>query len=158
MPVEIIDVASRALEGNPLDDPAVRRIPVYLPSGYDASGEHFPVVFFLAGFSGGGRLLLNESLWSENLPARLDRLIAESTIRPMIVVMPDCTTRFGGSQYINSAATGRYEDHLVEELVPTIDDRFRTRAEREQRVVMGKSSGGYGATVLAMRHPDVATW
>ena len=73
----------------------------------------------------------------------------------MIVVMADCLTRFGGSQYINSAATGRYADHLIDELVPFVDARYRTLADREQRVVMGKSSGGYGATVLAMRHPDV---
>jgi enterochelin esterase family protein len=113
------------------------------------------VVYFLAGFANGGTQLLNESVWDENLAQRLDRLIAAGSVRPMIVVMPDCRTKFGGSQYINSAATGRYEDHLVSELVPYIDRRFRTRAEREQRAVMGKSSGGYGATVLAMRHPDL---
>jgi enterochelin esterase family protein len=68
--------------------------------------------------------------------------------------MPDCLTRFGGSQYINSGATGRYADHLISELVPSIDAAFRTLADRRRRAVMGKSSGGYGATVLAMRHPD----
>jgi enterochelin esterase family protein len=73
----------------------------------------------------------------------------------MIVVMPDCFTRFGGSQYINSTATGRYEDYLVSEIVPFVDRRFRTRAESEGRALMGKSSGGYGALVQAMRHTDV---
>jgi enterochelin esterase family protein len=112
-------------------------------------------VYFLAGFANGGTQLLNESAWDENLAQRIDRLVAAASVRPTIVVMPDCRTRFGGSQYINSAATGRYEDHLVREIVPHVDRRFRTRAAREQRAVMGKSSGGYGATLLAMRHPDL---
>jgi enterochelin esterase family protein len=128
---------------------------VYLPPSYETSSDRFPVVYFLAGFANGGTQLLNESVWDENLAQRLDRLIGAGTVRPLIVVMPDCRTRYGGSQYINSAATGRYEDHLVSELVPYIDGRFRTRAVRQQRAVMGKSSGGYGATVLAMRHPDL---
>lgn len=155
MPVAIADVRSKLLADNPLGDPATRRVPIYLPPDYETSGADYPVVYFLAGFSGGGTLLLSESLWGETLPARLDRLIAAGAVRPMIVVMPDCITRFGGSQYINSAATGRYEDHLVRELVPFIDAGFRTRAGRDSRCVMGKSSGGYGATVLAMRHPEL---
>ena len=74
-------------------------------------------------------------MWDENLPQRLDRLIASGAIRPMIVVMPDCATRLGGSQYINSAATGRYQDHLTEELVPVhrshlSDARAARRARR----------------------------
>jgi enterochelin esterase family protein len=100
-------------------------------------------------------LLLNESMWGETLPQRIDRLTRSKEIDPMIVVMADGRTKLGGSQYINSAATGRYEDYLVEELVPWIDASYRTAAARDTRVVMGKSSGGYGATVLAMRHPDV---
>jgi enterochelin esterase family protein len=70
----------------------------------------------------------------------------------MILVMPDCFTRYGGSQYLNSTATGRYQDHLVSELVPWADATFRTLAAREHRGVMGKSSGGYGALVLGLRH------
>jgi enterochelin esterase family protein len=155
MPVVVTDFQSELLAGNPLGDPARRRIPVYLPPDYETSRSDYPVVYFLAGFASGGTLVLGESLWGENLAQRLDRLIAAGTIRPMIVVMPDCITRFGGSQYINSSATGRYEDHLTRELVPFVDVSFRTRARREARCVMGKSSGGYGATVLAMRHPDL---
>lgn len=155
MPVEIETIASPTLAGNPLGDPSERRVPVYLPDGYAESRQRYPVVYFLAGFANGGTLLLNDSIWGETLPQRLDRLIGSGTVRPMIVVMPDCMTRLGGSQYINSGATGRYEDHLIDELVPRIDQRYRTRPERTHRAVMGKSSGGYGATVLAMRHPDV---
>lgn len=155
MPVEIVPFCSDVLRGNPLGDPYDRRIPVYLPPGYDRGRERYPTVYFLAGFAGGGAMLLNESLWEENLPQRLDRLITSGTVRPLIAVMPDCTTRLGGSQYLNSPATGRYQDHLVRELVPFVDGRYRTIARREQRAVVGKSSGGYGATMLGMHYPDV---
>lgn len=155
MPVVIETVRSAVLAGNPMGDPSERRVPVYLPPDYDAASSRYPVVYFLAGFSGGGVFVLNETMWGETLAQRVDRLIRAGAVRPLIVVIADCLTRLGGSQYINSAATGRYEDHLVDELVPHIDAHYRTRADRDQRVVMGKSSGGYGATVLAMRHPDV---
>jgi len=127
---------------------------VWLPPGYEESHRRYPVVYFLAGFASRGTMLLNEALWEENLPRRLGRLTAAGIVAPLIAVMPDCSTRLGGSQYINSPATGRYEDFLVEELVPYVDSHFRTLPEPERRAVMGKSSGGYGATVLAMRHPD----
>lgn len=154
MPVVVHEIVSRVLRDNALGDPAERRVPVYLPPGYDDGSARYPVVYFLAGFSGGGVYLLGESLWGETLPQRVDRLVRGGAVRPLIVVMVDCLTRLGGSQYINSAATGRYEDHLVGELVPSIDATFRSVAERDGRALMGKSSGGYGATVLAMHHPD----
>lgn len=155
MPVVIPTIASQHLLGNPLGDRAERRVPVYLPEGYDSSDRRYPVVYLLTGFGSRGSMFLNESAWEENVPERLDRLISSGAIRPLIVVMPDCMTRLGGSQYLNSAATGRYEDHLVSELVPFVDARFRTVPAREQRAVVGRSSGGYGATVLAMRHPEL---
>lgn len=155
MAVVVDVVRGEVLRGNPLGDPAERRLPVYLPPGYEASADKYPVIYFLAGFGGGGVYGLGETLWEENIPQRVERLIAAGAIRPLIVVLVDCTTRLGGSQYINSTATGRYEDHVVQEIVAHVDARYRTRADREQRIVMGHSSGGYGATVLAMRHPDV---
>lgn len=150
---ETID--SAILSGNPLGDPAQRAVAVYLPPGYDDNQRRYPSTYVLAGFNARGRMLLNESAFDENLAERMDRLIFSGTVQPMILVMPDCLTAYGGSQYINSAATGRYEDHLLDEVVPAIDLAFRTRAERDARAVLGKSSGGYGALVLAMRRPDV---
>jgi enterochelin esterase family protein len=109
----------------------------------------------LTGFTGRGRMLLNDNPWSPALDDRMDALVASGTCGEMILVMPDCFTRYGGSQYINSSATGRYEDHVVEELVPHVDRAYRTLPGRDHRGVMGKSSGGYGALVLGMRHADV---
>jgi enterochelin esterase family protein len=109
----------------------------------------------LTGFTGRGTILLNDSPFDENIPERLDRLMVTAEVQPMIVVMPDCFTRYGGSQYLNSSATGPYEDYLLDELIPYIDRCYRTRAEADYRAIAGKSSGGYGALALAMRHPDV---
>lgn len=147
---------SEALRGNAAGDPHVRRVPVYLPPAYaHEPARRFPVVFVLTGFGGRGRMLLNDNPWSPALDDRMDALIGSGACGQAILVMPDCFTRFGGSQYLDSSATGRYATHLVEELVPHVDRRFRTLADREHRGVAGKSSGGYGALVLGMRHPGV---
>jgi enterochelin esterase family protein len=146
---------SRVLTGNAAGDPHVRRVPVWLPPSYDAEpARRFPVVFVLTGFTGRGRMLLNDNAWSPALDDRLDALVGAGC-GEMIVVMPDCLTRFGGSQYVNSSATGRYADHLVDELVPWADATFRTRAGRDHRGVAGKSSGGFGAITLGLTRPDL---
>ncbi len=146
---------SEVLKGNPLGDPTMRKLHVYTPPDYDESNEKFPVVYCLSGFTGRGQMMLNDAAFAPNLAERMDRLIAAGTIRPMIAVMPDCFTYYGGSQYINSTATGRYEDYLTEEIVPFVDEQFRTLAGRAHRAVMGKSSGGYGALIMGMRHADI---
>src|SRR5262249_26206037 len=141
-------VESQVLRGNAAGDSPARTVPVYLPPSYDAEpSRRFPVAFVLSGFTGRGRALLNDSAWSPPLDQRMDRLIARGECGEMILVLPDCFTRYGGSQYINSSATGRYEDHLVAELVPFVDRTYRTLAAAEHRGVIGKSSGGYGALV-----------
>lgn len=151
--VVIETVTSDALRGNPLGDPFVRRVPVYLPPGYADSSQRYPSAYVLTGFTGRGAMLLNDAAWDENIAERMDRLIAQGKVRPMILVMPDCFTRIGGSQYINSSAVGNYEDHVVKELVPFVDGKYRTLAHRDHRAVVGKSSGGYGSVILAMRNP-----
>ncbi len=148
-------VESRALAGNPLGDPSVRVLPVYLPPGYERGRKRYPVIHVLAGFLGAGHGLLNWSFTGEPLDRRLDRLIAEGRMKPCIVALPDATTSYGGSQYLNSRGTGRYADYFTDELVPRVDRSFRTLAEPAHRAVMGKSSGGFGALVHAMARPDL---
>ena len=67
----------------------------------------------------------------------------------------DCWTSLGGSQFVDSPATGRYQSYLCDEVVPWVDARYRTLAKREHRGIAGKSSGGYGAMVVPMQRPDV---
>jgi enterochelin esterase-like enzyme len=155
MPVVVEELDSRVLRDNPLGDPARRRVPVYLPPSHGRGRRRYPVITLLAGFTGRGESWLNRNPWVETVPERADRLIRTGRMAETIIVMPDGFTRYGGSQYLNSSATGRYEDHLVRELVPWVDRRFRTIAEPRARAIAGKSSGGYGALVQAMRHPEV---
>jgi len=154
MPVIRHRFASRVLVGNPLGDPSDRDIAVYVPPDYDANGPRLPVVLAIVGFTGSGGMLFNTDPLVESLDRRLDRMIAAGACPPLIIVAPDCFTRVGGNQYINSAGTGRYEDFLVDEVIPYADGAYRT-LPRGQWGVFGKSSGGYGSMVLGMRRPDV---
>lgn len=145
---------SEVLKNNPLGDKNVRDLYVYLPPGYGTGEKRYAVVYCLTGFTGRGKMLLNDNSFTPNLAERMDKLINERAIRPMIAVMPDCFTYYGGSQYINSGATGNYEDYLTQEIVSFVDENFRTVADRNSRAVMGKSSGGYGALIMGLRHAD----
>src|SRR5215471_21236010 len=129
--VEILRVESEALRGNRLGDPHVREVPVYVPPG----AGRFPVIFCLSGYTSGGQSWLNWTAWGENLVQRFERLM-DGGARPAILVMPDCFTRLGGSQYVNSGAIGRYEDHVLE-LSREVDARFPASGVRG---LMGKSS------------------
>src|SRR5205807_9736779 len=71
------------------------------------------------------------------------------------VVYVDAWTSLGGSQFLDSPATGRYHSYLCDEVVPWVDARYRTLAHRDHRGIQGKSSGGYGAMVTAMLRPEV---
>jgi enterochelin esterase family protein len=153
--IKIIEHESNILRNNPLADSCVRDLCVYLPPDYDSSGADYPVTYCLAGFTGSGRMMINKTAFNPNMPERLDRLIAENVIEPMIVVMPDMFTRYGGSQFLNSSATGQYEDYLTDELVPFVDREFRTKRDRVQRAVTGISSGGYGSMIMAIRHSNL---
>ena len=152
--VKVLRHQSEILKGNPLGDPSARELYVYLPPGYELSEKRYPAVYCLTGFTGRGKMMLNDSAFTPNMAQRLDNLIQKGTIRPLVAVMPDCFTHYGGSQYINSEATGNYEDYLTKEIVPFVDANLLTINSRESRAVMGKSSGGYGALIMAMRHAD----
>ncbi|MDQ3131902.1 MAG: esterase family protein [Acidobacteriota bacterium] len=145
---------SEVLKNNSPGDEYVRDVIVYLPPDYDEN-KKYPTVYALTGFTGRGRMMLNDSAFTPNYAERMDKLIASGAIKPMIAVLPDCFTHYGGSQYINSSATGDYEDYLTREIVPFVDENFRTIRDKNSRAVMGKSSGGYGALIMAMRHSDI---
>lgn len=152
--IYIVSHSSKVLKNNPLGDPYEREFPVYLPPSYFSSEKRYPVAFLISGFTGTGFNNLSYGYLSENIQQRLDRLIKTGKMKEMIVVMPDCITKYGGSQYINSSATGRYEDYVIKELVPYIDKTFRTIPGSASRAICGKSSGGYGAMMLSMRNPN----
>jgi enterochelin esterase-like enzyme len=151
--VVVVPVASRVLAGNPLRDPSRRNLYVYLPPSYDHSNKRYPSVLCLSGFTGSARSWFNFNAWIPAIDERMDRLI-RAGMREMILVIPDCFTRWGGSQYLDSPAVGSYRTYLLREIIPTVDRMFRTVGTRNGRGVMGKSSGGFGALSLALEHPE----
>jgi enterochelin esterase family protein len=154
--VVVETVEGRALAANTLGDSPVRKVAVWLPPSYATSAaRRYPVIYWLAGYAGTGEALFQGNPWQPGLGDRLDRLVAQGAMGEVIVVAPDGFTRWGGSQYLDSPVSGGYERHVCRELVPEIDKRFRTAPEREARAIGGKSSGGFGALVLAMRHPEL---
>jgi enterochelin esterase-like enzyme len=147
-------IESQALTNNMLGDPTRRRVAVYLPEGYETSSEEYPLFVDLVGFTGSGLAHFNWRPFGENVPQRLDRLVDEHRMGPVVAVFPDCFTSLGGNQYINSASMGNWEDFLVDELIPEVERRFRVRKGRDHRAIFGKSSGGYGAIVHGLSRAD----
>ena len=114
---------------------------VYLPSGYEASGEtRFPVVYLLHGRGD------SMEAWRTIAPD-LDRMIETKQIPPVIAVMHDAPSSHRAGYYIDSPATdGRpVETAFTADLVRHIDATFRTIAQRSGRIIAGYSMGGYGA-------------
>lgn len=146
---ECID--SDALKGNLLGEPYRRAVDVYIPAGHDGSG--LPLLVDLVGFTAGGLAHTSWKNFGENVPERLDRLLAENRMPPVVCVFPDCFTRLGGNQYINSIAMGHWADFLCQEMVPQIERQFACGGDA-YRGVFGKSSGGYGALVHALLYGD----
>ncbi|MDH3789800.1 MAG: alpha/beta hydrolase-fold protein [Xanthomonadales bacterium] len=146
---------STVLRGNPWGDPTERELNVYLPAAYTSGGAPLPVLWDLAAYTNSGPGHLNWRNQGENLPARLDRLIGQGEMEPVIVAFPDCYTALGGNQYVNSEAVGRYADYLNLELIPLLATELNVIDDRESRGVFGKSSGGFGALHLAMNYPDL---
>jgi S-formylglutathione hydrolase FrmB len=143
------------LADNPLGDPARRPVLVYLPPGYDDSTERYPSIYLIQGLSGQVDMWRNRSAFRPNVPELIDALFAGDNVPPCIVVMVDCWTSLGGSQFVDSPGTGRYHSYLCDEIVPWIDTEFRTLAESSHRGITGKSSGGYGAMITPMLRPDL---
>src|SRR5271166_2756440 len=102
--VNRITVESEFLKTNMLGDPSARVVDVYFPAGHD--GQGLPLLVDLVGFTGSGLSHTNWIGFRENLPERLDRLIGKQRMPPVVVAFPDCFTRLGGNQYINSASMG----------------------------------------------------
>jgi S-formylglutathione hydrolase FrmB len=153
--VHRLRLRSELLRGNRAGDPSDRDVLVYTPPGYDAS-RRYPLLVDLIGYTGSGASHTNWRPFGYSLPERLDRLISTGAMPAAIVALPDCFTVYGGNQYIDSTATGPYLRYLVEEVVPLVEKEFPAGGERGRRGVFGKSSGGYGALMHAMRASD--TW
>ncbi len=149
-------VRSAALEGNLLGDPAEQELRVYLPPGYAQGGAtRYPVLYFLHGFGGSAGEWTDGKEPARTLQHTLDTLIAEGTLQPLIVVLPNGHNRYGGSFWQDSPVAGGWETYVARDVVAHVDRTYRTLAQPQSRGVAGHSMGGFGALTLAMRHADV---
>ena len=142
---------SAALHGNPLEDPSSRPLWVYAPPAYAAEPDRrFPAIYLIQGHTGQLDMWRNRSAFRPNVPELVDRLFGEEGCPPALVVFVDAWTSYGGSQFLDSPGVGNYHTYLCDEVVPFVDERYRTLAEARHRGITGKSSGGYGAMVTPM--------
>lgn len=153
---------SEAIRGNVTGESPVRRITVYLPPSYGASlDRRYPVLYLLHGIQD------SDQTWTRTWPmmesrapyttiqSLMDLGVAEGRFGEFIIVMPDAGTRFGGSFYVDSEATGKWEQFIVREIVNWIDGKYRTLSSAESRGIAGHSMGGYGAITLGVRYPEI---
>ena len=149
-------VESELLAGNPLGDPATRPLWVYRPPGVELDHpKPLPAVYVIQGYTGAAPMWHNRAPFRPTFPEATDALFAGATVPPCIVVFVDAWTAYGGSQFVDSPATGRYHSYLCDEVVPFVDGRYRTLASAAHRGITGKSSGGFGAMITPMLRPDL---
>jgi S-formylglutathione hydrolase FrmB len=147
---------SEALTGNPLGDPHRRPVYVYTPPAYEAEPDRrYPSVYLIQGLTGQLDMWRNRKFGQPTTPEAIDDWFAADGRTAAVVVFVDAWTSLGGSQFLDSPATGRYHTYLCDEVVPFVDARYRTLPGAEHRGIAGKSSGGYGAMVTPMLRPDL---
>jgi enterochelin esterase-like enzyme len=146
-----IKVHGAALEGNLEGDAVDRDVLVYLPPSYNRQkSRRYPVVYALHGYSIGAEQWVREI----HVPQTIEGAFAQGA-KEVIVVVPDSKTLHNGSMYSSSVTTGDFEQFISRDLVSYIDGRYRTIPNRLSRGLVGHSMGGYGATRIGMKHPDV---
>jgi pimeloyl-ACP methyl ester carboxylesterase len=149
--VEHIKVHGASLEGNLEGDAVDRDVFVFLPPSY-AHDKHrrYPVVYALHGYSIGAEQWTHEI----HVPQTIEGAFAQGA-HEMIVVLPDSKTVHLGSMYSSSVTTGDFERFIYHDLVGYIDAHYRTIPDRMSRGLVGHSMGGYGASRIGMKHPEV---
>jgi S-formylglutathione hydrolase FrmB len=147
-------VDSALLRGNPLGDPHERPLWVYVPPGYDDGDERYPAVYVIQGYTGHLTMWANRTPFRQPFVETADAVFAGGA-PGCVVVYVDAWTAYGGSQFVDSPGTGRYHSYLCNEIVPWVDERYRTIPDRGSRAITGKSSGGFGAMITPMLRPDL---
>jgi enterochelin esterase-like enzyme len=149
--VEHIKVHGTALEGNLEGDAVDRDVIVFLPPSYAKDAKRrFPVVYALHGYS------IGAEQWSHEIhvPQTIEGAFAQGA-KEMIIVLPDSKTIHNGSMYSSSITTGDFEKFISHDVVAYIDAHYRTIPDRTSRGLVGHSMGGYGASRIGMKHPEV---
>jgi S-formylglutathione hydrolase FrmB len=149
--VEHIKIHGKSLEGNLEGDAVDRDVIVFLPPSYEKDKHRrYPVLYALHGYSIGAEQWTHEI----HVPQTIEGAFAQGA-KEMIVVLPDAKTVHNGSMYSSSVTTGDFERFISHDVVAYIDAHYRTIPNRMSRGLVGHSMGGYGATRIGMKHPDV---
>jgi S-formylglutathione hydrolase FrmB len=149
--VEHIKIHGKSLEGNLEGDAVDRDVIVFLPPSYSKSkSKRYPVVYALHGYSIGAEQWTHEI----HVPQTIEGAFAQGA-KEMIVVLPDSKTIHMGSMYSSSFTTGDFERYIAHDVVAYIDAHYRTIPNRSSRGLVGHSMGGYGASRIGMKYPDV---
>jgi enterochelin esterase-like enzyme len=149
--IERITIHGKALEGNLEGDAVDRPVIVFLPPSYASDrNRRYPVVYALHGYS------IGAEQWTQEIhvPQTIEGAFARGA-REMIVVLPDSKTVHNGSMYSSSVTTGDFEAFIARDVVSYVDAHYRTIPSRDSRGLVGHSMGGYGASRIGMKHPDV---
>ena len=149
--LERIKIHGKSLEGNLEGDAVDRDVLVFLPPSYSQDrSRHYPVIYALHGYSIGAEQWTHEI----HVPQTIEGAFAQGA-KEMIIVLPDSKTVHNGSMYSSSVTTGDFERFISQDLVAYIDSHYRTIPNRLSRGLLGHSMGGYGASRIGMKHPDV---
>ncbi|HEY5212627.1 MAG TPA: alpha/beta fold hydrolase, partial [Acidobacteriaceae bacterium] len=149
--VEHIKIHGASLEGNLEGEAVDRDVIVLLPPSYlQDKHRRYPVVYALHGYSIGAEQWTHEI----HVPQTIEGAFAQGA-KEMIVVLPDSKTAYGGSMYSSSETTGDFEKFTAHDVVAYIDAHYRTIPDRRSRGLVGHSMGGYGASRIGMKYPDV---
>jgi len=143
--LEIVDIPGATLIDNPLGDPVERRVAVYKPDRVKDS-KRLPLVIYLPGWGDSSEIAIaqGQNAWFNTV---VDQLAARTPVRIAVV---NCRSRYGGSQYLNSSATGRYADYITDEILPVLLFRYAVANDGPSTIIAGHSSGGYGALMFAI--------
>lgn len=128
-----------------------REVKVYLPPSYNATSKRYPVVYFCHNMFWGP-----DQIIADGRPiGLLDRAMSTRASKEFIVVFANLRGPGFGCLYENSTTTGRWLDYITQELVPFVDQKFRTIPNKNSRAVTGDFFGGRGSLKLAMTYPNL---
>lgn len=147
--LDVLDIPGKTLKDNPLGDPAERRVAVFKPDNAkdDAS---LPLVIYLPGWGSS-----SEDAIADGPKAWFGKVIdLMAKANPVRIAVVDGRSRYGGSQFLNSTATGNYADYISEEILPALTAKYASQGAAASPIIAGHSSGGYGALLLAMRQHE----
>lgn len=124
-----------------VSDPTLR-----VAQGGAPKGKRYPILYYLHGLGDNEQSLVNGGGW--NL---YERMLEEKKIGEYIIATP-----YGYRSFYINARDGKfaYEDFFVKEFMPAMERKYRVRAGRASRGIMGVSMGGYGAFHYAFKYPE----